>query len=163
MSIKIKKMIKTRSLAATVLAIVLFTGCSALIGEEIGRLPINQVSLEGEDLIIKEISLDLKKDEKIAIWSEMDIVYEGDVELRFIIEILKDAEDFDVLEIDPREKNVTIGERKTSVMDKTDWSFTGKNSGITIEEDGNYTFRGILVASDNPTLKVNKAEIVLKK
>jgi len=48
-------------------------------------------------------------------------------------------------------------------MGKTNWSFSGKNSEIKIEEDGYYTFKGILVASENETLKVTKAEIVLKK
>jgi hypothetical protein len=48
-------------------------------------------------------------------------------------------------------------------MDKTSWSFSGKNSQMKIEEDGKYTFKGILVASENPSLKVTKAEIVFKK
>ncbi|MEZ4828929.1 MAG: hypothetical protein R3C61_21980 [Bacteroidia bacterium] len=142
---------------------ILLAGCSALTGEEVARLPINQVSTSDDDLTVGEALLDLKKDEEIAIWSDMDIEYEGDVALRFRMEILKDGESFGQLEIDPTEKNITIGEVKTSLMGKTDWRFSGKNSEIKIEEDGNYTFKGILVASENPSLTVNKAEIVLKK
>ncbi|WP_254160693.1 hypothetical protein [Chryseosolibacter histidini] len=48
-------------------------------------------------------------------------------------------------------------------MDKTSWSFSGKNSEIKIEEDAQYTFKGILVASDNPSLKVTKAEVFFRK
>ncbi|CAL2101521.1 conserved protein of unknown function [Tenacibaculum sp. 190130A14a] len=154
---------RTLSLLIAVFSIILFTGCSALTGEEIGRLPINQVSKDDDNMIIKEISLDLKKDEEIAIWSDMDIEYEGNVVLRFRMEILKNGENFGGLEIDPTDKNITLGEVKTSLMNKTDWSFSGKNAEIKIEEDGNYTFKGILIASENSTLKVNKAEIVLKK
>lgn len=154
---------RTLSLLIAAFTILLFTGCSALTGEEIGRLPINQVSTDDDNLVIKELSLDLKKGDEIAIWSDMDIEYEGDVAMRFRVEILKNGENFGGLEIDPTDKNITIGEIKTSLMNKTDWSFSGKNSEIKIEEDGNYTFKGILVASENRTLKVNKAEVVLKK
>jgi hypothetical protein len=154
---------RTLLLLITAFTIILFTGCSALTGEEVGRLPINQVSTDNDNLIVKEISLDLKKDEEIAIWSDIDIEYEGNVALRFKMDILKNGANFGGLVIDPTDKNITIGEVRISLMDKTDWSFSGKNSEIKIEEDGNYTFKGILVASENPTLKVNKAEIVLKK
>ena len=137
-------------------------GCDAITGKEIGRLPINQVSTE-DNLIIKEVNLDLKKGDEVGIWSDMDFEYEGDVAFRFRMEILKDGEKQNGFEIDPTDKNITKGEVRTTLMDKTDWSFVGKNSEIQIVEDGKYTFRDILVASENPTLKLTKAEIVLKK
>ncbi len=151
------------SILSLFLSLSLLTGCEALTNKEIARLPINQVSTNDNNLIIKEASLDLKKGEEIAIWSDMDMKYEGNVTLRFKIEILKNGEKMTMLEMDPTDKNLTIGEVKTNIMGKTNWSFTGKNSEIKIEEEGNYTFRGILLASDNPTLQVKKAEIVLKK
>lgn len=138
-------------------------GCSAITGEEVARLPINQISVSDDNLIMKEASLALKKGDKIALWSEMDVKYEGDVLLRFKLEILKDGELFQGLEIDPTDKNITIGEVKSSIMGKTDWRFSGKNGQIKIEEDGHYTFKAIFVASNNPSLKVDKAELVLKK
>lgn len=61
------------------------------------------------------------------------------------------------------DKSITIGELKTSIMGKTNWRFVGKNSKIKIEEDGKYTFKGLLVASDNPSLNIGKSEIILKK
>jgi hypothetical protein len=141
---------------------LILSACDALTGKEIGRLPINQVST-GDNLIIKEVNLDLNKGDEIGIWSDMDFEYEGDVAFRFRMEILKDGEKQNGFEIDPTNKNITMGEVRTSFMDKTDWSFVGKNSEIEIAEDGRYTFRGILVASENPSLKLTKAEIILKK
>lgn len=138
------------------------SGCSALTGEEIARLSINQVSNDS-NLVIKETSLQLIKGDEVAIWSDMDLEYEGEVALRFRMEVLKDGEEFGGIEIDPAKKNISIGEFKTSINRKTDWSFLGKNTELNIEEDGNYTFKGILVAADNPSLKINKAEIVFKK
>lgn len=141
---------------------LVLAGCDAMLGKEVGRLPINQLSSEG-NLVIKETTLDLKKDDEVAIWSDMDIEYEGDVALRFKVEMLKNGEKMGGFEIDPTEKNITTGEIKTTVMDKTSWSFSGKNSEIKIEEDAEYTFKGILVASDNPSLKVTKAEVFFRK
>lgn len=157
------KMRKSLSILIFSISFAFLTGCGALTGEEVARLPVNQVSTDDNNLIIKETTLDLKKDQEVAIWSDMDIAYEGDVALRFKMEILKNGAHYSRLEIDPTDKNITIGELKTSVMGKTDWSFSGKNSEMKIEEDAKYTFKAILVASENPTLKVTKAEIVLKQ
>ena len=144
-------------------SVILFSGCDALTGQEIGRLPINEVSIDDDHLIIKETELNLKKDDKLAIWSEMDMSYSGDVSFLFKLEILKDGEKMGGMEIDPTDKKVTIGEVKTEVMGETNWKFTGRNTGITIEEDAKYTFRGILVSSNSTSLKINKAELVFKK
>lgn len=141
---------------------LLLTACDALTGKEVGRLQINQLSTE-ENLVIKETTMDLKKDDEIGIWSDMDIEYEGDVALRFRVEVWKDGEQIGTFEIDPTDKNITMGEVKTTVMGKTEWSFSGKNSEYKIEADGKYTFKGILVSSENSSLKVTKAEVFFKK
>ncbi|WP_417859351.1 hypothetical protein [Xanthomarina gelatinilytica] len=146
-----------------IIPVLLFLlSCNSILKKEVGRLKINKLSTES-NLVIEQTELNLKKDDDIKVWSDIDIEYEGDVTLMFRIEILKDDENLGVLEVDPMEKSVTIGELKTSIMGKTNWSFTGKNSNITIEEDGIYTFRGLLVSSENPSLTITKAEIVLKK
>ena len=155
-----KKLIPTTLFLIT---LAILSSCDALTGTEVGRLAINEVSTNDSNLIIKEASLDLLKDESISIWSDMDMEYEGDVEFRFRMEILKDGVTYGNLEIDPTDKNVTIGGMKTEIMGKTDWSFTGRNKSLTIEEDGHYTFRALLAASDNPSLNLKKAELVLKK
>lgn len=154
---------KIQLLFIILISVAFLTGCDALTGKEIARIPVNQISVNDSNLIVKETSIALKKGDEIGIWSDMDLEYEGDIYLRFKLEIWKNGEKLGKLEIDPLEKNVTIGEVKTALMNKTNWSFTGKNSEITIEEDATYTFKAILVAVANPTLKVKKAEIVLKK
>jgi hypothetical protein len=151
-----------RPIIALLVLPFILSACDAITGKEIGRLPINKVSTD-DNLIIKEIDLDLKKGDEVGIWSDMDFEYEGDVAFRFRMEIIKDGRKQNEFEIDPTNKNITMSEVRTTFMDKTDWSFVGKNSEIEIPEDGKYTIRGILVASENPSLKLTKAEIVLKK
>jgi len=141
---------------------LVLAGCDALTGKEVARLPINQLSTE-QNLVAKETTLDLKKGDEIGIWSDMDIAHDGDVELRFRIEISRDGKVIDGIEVDPTKKNITLGEVKTTVMNKTTWRFSGKNANYEIKEDGKYTFKGILIASENSSLKITKAELVFKK
>jgi hypothetical protein len=137
-------------------------GCSALTGEEVGRLAINKVSSEG-NLVSQETSVDLNVNDEIVLWSEMDMEYEGNVALRFRVSIEKDGKPYRSLEIDPTEKDLTIGESKTSINGKTSWSFAGQNAIFNVPEDGTYTFKAILVSTENSSLVVNKAELVLKR
>ncbi|QCK13363.1 hypothetical protein [Mangrovivirga cuniculi] len=140
----------------------LFSSCEALTGKEIARLEIDKVSNEN-DLRIKKASVALNKGDEIGIWSDMDLAFEGTVQLRFGIKIYKNGEDYRQFEVDPFDKNITLGEVKKTINGDTDWSFFGKNTSIEIEENGNYTFEGVLIASENPTLKIKKANLVLKK
>lgn len=146
---------------AVLCILVLLSSCS-LTGDEVGRLEINKVSSK-DNLVIKETKITLKKGDKINFWSDMNVTYEGDVALRFRIEILKDNLPYGALEIDPFEKKISIGEIKTDMNGKVKWSFTGKNASLNIDEDGNYTFRGFLMANENSTLEINKAEIAIKE
>jgi hypothetical protein len=145
-----------------ILTLIILSSCSEITGEEIARLPINAISTE-DNLVVKEVALDLKSGDEIGIWSDMDMAYDGDVELRFRIGVLKNGEDYTTMEIDPKEKYITLGEIKTSFNGKSEWSFMGKNKGLKIDEDATYTFKGIFVASTNPSLEITKAEVVLKK
>jgi len=140
---------------------LLLIGCSALTGEEIARLKINKVSTEG-NFTAKEAMLDLKKGDEIAFWSDMDMEYDGDVKILFKVKIFKSTTKVAQFEIDPTNKNITIGEVKTDIMDKTKWRFSGKNHDLIIEEDATYRITSILVASENPSLKIDKAELVIK-
>lgn len=159
------KALDTNSMKKLIIVFVLplfLMNCGGLTGEEIARLKINRVSTEG-NFTAKEVSLDLKKGDEIAFWSDMDIAYEEDVTLQFKVKIFKNKTKISEFGIDPTKKNITIGEVKSNVMGKTKWSFSGKNHTVTIDEDATYRITSILVTSISPSLKVNKAELVLKK
>lgn len=141
----------------------LLVGCDALLGKEVARLPINEVSTDGHE-VVREATVQLKKDDKIALWSDMDLAYEGGGSpVRFQVQVMKDGTPFKQLEIDPTVKNVTIGEVKTDINGSIDWRFSGKNGELLIPAAGSYTFKARLVAAVNPTLHVTKAELVIKK
>ncbi|QJX48527.1 hypothetical protein HMJ29_17030 [Hymenobacter taeanensis] len=149
-------------LSTTLLLVPPLSSCDAVFGKEIARLPINAISTQGHE-VVREVSVQLKKDENIAVWSDMDMAYEGEAPVQFQVEMLKDGKAFNQLAIDPTDKNITIGEVKTSINGKTNWRFSGKNAAFTVPENATYLFRARLVAADNPSLKIEKAELVLKK
>lgn len=139
-----------------------FSGCEAITGKELARLAVNVVSTEG-NIRSQETTLDLKAKDEVAIWSHMDMEYDGNVQLRFQIQVLKDSVAIALIEVDPTEKSMTVGEVQTQFGGHMNWSFTGKNKVVTVDEDGRYTFRAILVASDTVGLKLNAAEVILKQ
>lgn len=146
-----------------VLLAPIIIGCGTLSEKEIGRLSINEVSTSEENYIEREVSISLAKDDEIAFWSEIDIEYERDLELRFRVELLLDDVHYGDVDINPMDKKVTIGEIKTTLGSKTKWSFEGRNRAIRMEKGGKWTFKGFLISSESPSLIVNKAELIIKK
>ena len=67
------------------------------------------------------------------------------------------------IELDPMDKDITIGEVRTEIMDKTNWRYAGRMNTFTVENSGHYTLRTILVSSQNATLELKKADLVIKK
>ncbi|MEQ9091993.1 MAG: hypothetical protein RIE52_12940 [Balneola sp.] len=139
----------------------LMVTCDTLTAEEIARLSFTETS--NTELNVEEVSLELKKGEKIHYWTEIDVEYENDLSLVYDIEVWKDSVKLGGLQGNAFETNPTMMEIKKSFGSKTSWSFAGRMFTNTIKEDGNYTFFAVIRSSDNPTLKLNKAELVLKK
>lgn len=68
---------------------------------------MNEVS-SADDIIAKEISIDLKKGDKVAIWSEMDMEYKADANLKFQIKVYNDKNEYRFIEFDPRIKKTIL-------------------------------------------------------
>ena len=151
-----------RALLFLPLTLLLFPGCEAITGKELARLTIDTLSTP-DRFVMREATLELKKDDVIGLWSHLDLAYDGAAALRMRVRVVKDDNDLQLLELDPMEKNVTVGETKTELNGRTEWSFTGKNAEYTAPEDGAYTFKAIVTAEENPSLVVRKAELVLKQ
>ncbi|PQJ32786.1 hypothetical protein BST92_13040 [Nonlabens arenilitoris] len=152
-----------KKLIVLIILTITLIGCDSITGEEIGRLSINEVSTGNDNKILKEFTVDLKKGDEIGLWSEMDMKYTGEVTLTFKLTMFKNSKRIATIDIDPTDKYITIGEIQKSINGKTDWSFLGKNTSLTIDDDATYTFKGILIATNNPTLQINQAEVVFKR
>ena len=142
--------------------LLLLSGCGAITGKEVARLSIDSLSTP-ELLDMAEATVALQQGDVVAFWSDMDVAYDGEPELRFRVRILRGDTDLTLLEIDPMEMNVTMGENKTTVGEHTEWSFTGRNQEWTSPANGSYTFKAILTAAEGSVVRINKADLVLKQ
>ncbi|GAB5527160.1 MAG: hypothetical protein Roseis2KO_50320 [Roseivirga sp.] len=137
-------------------------GCDAISAEEVARLSFEKTASQ-EDLNIQSAELELKAGDKLQIWTEMSMEYEGSLGLEYQLLMIKGADTLAMYQLDPEDKDVTMGEVKTSFGSETKWRFSGRMTKITIEDDGLYIFSSVLAASENPSLKLKKADLVLKK
>jgi hypothetical protein len=152
---------------ATTLVLLSLTGlsllsCEAITGKEVARLTVDTISTEGHT-VSREARLDLKKGENIALWSHMDVAYDGDPKLYFQLQLLRDTVVEKEVLVDPFDKRITIGEKRTEFNGHVDHSFTGKNGELPIAEDGTYIFRTRLVRLNDVPVELRKAELILKK
>lgn len=142
--------------------VMILAACAALSSKEIGRLaftkPLDDVNYEW-----KKIDLNLKQGEILRFWADMDLEYDGSVEMVYRIKFLKGTDTLMVSDLNPFEKKITVGEVKTTVMGKTKWSFSGQMHTIDIKEDGSYTVLAAFSSSFNNSLKLRKADLVFKK
>ncbi|MCE3226718.1 MAG: hypothetical protein K0S32_1269 [Bacteroidetes bacterium] len=145
-----------------VIAIVVFTACAALSAKEIARIAINKISNE-ENLDWKSTSIDLKKGEKLWLWTDLDIEYEGELGLEYQVLVIRDSDTLRMVKLNPLKCNVKMFEKTVSIMNKTTQSYEGSMEAFEIADDGKYTFNAILVSNHNETLKLTKADLVLKK
>lgn len=154
---------KSSASAILLLHTLCFTyGCDAISAEEVARLSFEKVATQ-EDLNIQSAELELKAGDKIQLWTEMNMEYEGNLGLEYQMLVIKGADTLAMYKLDPEEKDITMGEVKTSIGNDTKWRFSGRMSKITIEDDGLYTFSSLLLSSSNESLNLKKADLVLKK
>ncbi len=142
--------------------VIILAACSALSSKEIGRIsftkPLDDLKPEW-----KKIELSLKQGEILRFWTDMDLEYDGAVDMAYSIKLVKGTDTLVVTDLNPFEKNITMGEVKTTVMGKTKWSFSGQMHTLDIKEGGTYTLMAAFSSSLNTSLKLNKADLVLKK
>jgi hypothetical protein len=138
---------------------ILVAGCT---GKEVGRIPVNTASTDL--MIVKESNpIPLKKGEKLYFWADMNMEYEGDLELRFVTEIYKDGQNIGSVDLNPMDNDIKMNAVETSFGNSHKASYLGRMDFLEIKEDGAYTFKTALSSNSNPTLKLNKAELVLRK
>lgn len=136
--------------------------CAAISSKEIGRLSFTRQS-DDVKYDWKKTELSLKQGEILRLWTDMDLEYKGTTDLAYHIKIVKGEDTLVETDLNPFEKNITVGEVKTTAMGKTKWSFSGQMHTIDIKEDGNYMILASFSSGLNNSLKLMKADLVFKK
>lgn len=138
------------------------SACNILFGEEIARLEIKELSVEGtyhED----STTVQLKEGDEITIWTDVDLEYEGEVDYLFKAYIESPGKKKTYFTIYPEERSTTVGEVTTSFNNHTSTKYQGKAETVVITEGGTYTLRGYFITDSPDVLTVNKSDLVIKK
>lgn len=138
--------------------VILLSSCGDMMAREILRVKMSHPG----DLVPKYSFVQMKKGDKIAIWSDMDFNYIGVLKMTVILELYLQDTLHETIELSPLERNMVLDEVKEKQGSRTNWKFLSKNKEVTIKEDGNYKCIAYLKTS-NGSFNENKAEIVLKR
>jgi hypothetical protein len=144
-----------------VLSLAGLVSCDALTGKEVGRSTFTAVATP-EKMKYQRTKLKLAKGEKIQFWADMDIAYDGPLELEFFVQLPK-ALGLPSQRLDPLHTNLTVGEVKTVVGEHTTSSFSGRMGSFEAPATAEYDFGTLLLSSGNTTLQIKKADLVFKK
>lgn len=117
--------------------------------------------LSNTEAVIEQVSINLKKGKKLELWSSVDISYNNSIELSYIIEVWKGEDQLGGFELNAFKTNPTLFSIKKSIGSKTNWSYSGRLDFLRIQEDGEYTIKGVLYCSD-PTVELKKAKLFLR-
>lgn len=145
------------------IALSICSGCDAVTGEEIGRLSIEELTQDNSDLKLQSTTMELEAGEIIDLWADMNMEYEGKLALEFQLLVIMEGDTINMLPLNPFERDITVGEVKSSFNDKTSWRFSGRMDYLEIENSGTYEFQTLLLANENANIQINKADLVFKK
>ena len=143
------------------LSFIGLVSCDALTGKEVGRNTFTAVATP-EKMIYQRTKLQLTKGDKIQFWADMDIAYDGPLELEFFVQLPKGLA-LSSQRLDPLHTSLTVGEVKTVVNAHTTRSFMGRMGSFEAPVTGEYDFGTLLLSSANSTLQLKKADLVFKK
>ncbi len=125
--------------------------------QEIGRVDL--ISSNSKELVF-----DLKKDETVSFYAEMDIEYKEKPLFVFNCEAYYNNNQLFVGGTDPLATSENKNEKFEVLNGITHWKFFGKLDGnLTVLQDGKYTIITTFVKNNKEDLKINKAEIVFVK
>lgn len=123
---------------------------------EVARESFQQI---GDKKILKA---SLKAGDKLTIWFETQMEYEGDLQLGFDVDVLRDGKKVESFQMDALHTNPTLNSTSVVVGQKSKLKYTGRMKKMKIEKSGHYQFDLTFRSSPNETLKLSKADVFLK-
>jgi len=145
----------------TLLSAILLVSCGNTMGNEIARLPIKELS--NEELKFQEVSLELNKGDELSFWTDLDVEFEGELELGYGLEIYREETMLDVLQLDAFDVEPILNESIESEGNTTKRSYVGKMASLLIDEEGTYIFKAVLISSEFPPTNIAKADLVIRQ
>lgn len=104
----------------------------------------------------------LKAGDKLTIWFETQMEYEGDLQLGFDVDVLRDGKKIESFQMDALHTNPTLNSTSVVLGKRSKLKYTGRMKKMKIDKDGHYQFDLVFKASPNETLQLPKADVFLK-
>ncbi len=148
---------------ALFLGLLLLSACSNTPYEEVARFSPGEITTLRGEFFIAEHQMELKAQDQLQVWIDLDYRYEGKQDLFFRFVILKDEKHLREFYVYPnRIEDLDVSFTDTDDSGITETRYFGHTGDFSVGEDGNYDFKVILMGSRNPSLEINKAELFLK-
>jgi hypothetical protein len=110
------------------------------------------------------INFNLQKGEEVKLFADMDIEFVENPLFVFDCEFYFEDKFLFKGGTDPLNTKNNIREKKTENGGIVSWKYYGQLEGtLTSQEDGNYSVKTTFVKNSKPSLKINKAQLVLVK
>lgn len=137
--------------------LIVATLCSfGLHKGEVARTSFKQAENKGL------LKASLKAGDKLTIWFETQMEYEGELQLGFDVDVLRDGKKIESFQMDALHTNPTLNSTSVVVGKRSKLKYTGRMKKMKIEKDGHYQFDLVFKVSPNETLQLPKAEVFLK-
>jgi len=156
-----------------ILIITILSNSCAFIQKEVDIINIEELTTSSEELkIYKSKTININSGDKLYFWSELDMEYEGNLNLYFQVEIVNDkGENLLLIEMDALDIDTRVLCVETTLDNKTNYSCTGRIHNFTSPEDmdfiefedsGMYSFNVIMFANSYDKLDITKSKLILK-
>jgi len=146
----------------------------AFVQEEVDIINIEELTTSSEELkVYKSKTIKIDSGDKIYFWSELDMEYEGNLNLSFQVQIVNDkGENLMLIEMDALDIDTRVMCVETTLNSKTNYSCTGRIHNfispenmdfLEFEDSGEYSFNVIMLANSYEKIDIKKSKLILKK
>lgn len=151
-----------KKLVVVLLTVLSLMGCAEEDKKtEIGRIALTEISRDR--FFTKEITLDLKQGEVISFWTDTAVSYENPIGLAYVVEVQVNGTNRPLLRLSALGEDSESRVKKEVKDGRTSLSFLGKIEDYVVEETGTYLFKAAIMASNDYSIELQKAVLILKK
>lgn len=139
------------------------SSCTESSSVEIARFSPGTITAYKRGIFVAEDTLSLKATDKLEIWTEVDFSYRGKQNLFFRLVLLRGDEYISEFYVDP-EKAERFELDSREERDSTVYRKINAYNGVfSVEQDGDYNIKVLLMGLKNPSLDLNKTDLILRK
>ncbi len=121
-------------------SLLVFSACAS----EIGRITFSEPQT-------KEITVNLDASKKVWFWTDLEVVFYDNFDLKYDIDIIQNQESIAALECDASKTDVTMNSTEWALNNKMGLNFTGRMTcTFEIPQSGEFTIKATPKIGGNP-------------